>query len=262
MSLGRISRIPKRIGDDLKILRMAENWKEIFSAKLKGTRLGAVRLRNGVVMRAPAAVDLNFLFHEIWIDEFYAPAGYEIRPGETVIDIGANIGVFAAWAATKAKGVTVYSFEPFPANAEYFQRNIEDSGLKNIRFRMAAVADSDGTRTLHVEDSWILHSLTRKDSGEKGVEVEAVSLDSIMAEAGKCDLLKLDCEGGEYEILYPASDETLAKIGRIVCEFNTTDGERQNGEGLRDFLRTKGFAIDELKQLDATSGFICARRHD
>ena len=36
----------------------------------------------------------------------------------------------------------------------------------------------------------------------------------------KCDFLKLDCEGGEYEILYHASETSLQKIGRIVCEFN------------------------------------------
>ena len=133
---------------------------------------------------------------------------------------------------------------------------VEAGGAKFV----CAVADSDGKRTLHVSDSWILHSLTGKDSGENGIEVECLSLDTALAVIERCDFLKLDCEGGEYEILYSASPETILKIGRIVCEFNVIDEDKRNGEGLREFLNANGFYVDELKPLDRTSGFICARR--
>ena len=259
MNLGKIGRVPARILADRKIIKLAENWKDILSAKMGNGRIDQIRLRNGVVLNAPPEVDLNFLFHEIWIEEFYAPAGYEIGPGQAVVDIGANIGVFAAWAATKAPGVKVLSFEPFPENARYFRQNQDESKLTNVEFHAAAVGANNGTRRLQVSDSWILHSLANKDSSD-GIEVDCVSLDSALADIESCDLLKLDCEGGEYEILYSASPSAIAKIRRIVCEYNVLDGHDRNGKGLSDFLSRTGFRIDGLTELDPTSGFLCARR--
>lgn len=76
----------------------------------------------------------------------------------------------------------------------------------------------------------------------------------------RCDLLKIDCEGGEYEILYSADPETLARIDRIVCEFNIGQSDGENGEQLAHFLVSHGFHIDSLRTLDETAGFICAKR--
>ncbi len=261
--MGKLARIPKRISQDLKIIRQVANWRDVLSAKRSGQLLSSIRLRNGVVLNSPKEVDLNFLFHEIWLDEFYAPTGYDIGSGETVIDIGANIGVFALYAATRASGVEVSSFEPFPKNAEYFIGNKEASNVSNIKFYQLAIGDGFGTRTLHVDDSWILHSLTDKSSNESGLKVQCIPLDKAVKDVGEqCDLLKLDCEGGEYEILYSASDETLTQIKRIVCEFNILDRQSRNGAALRDFLSKKGFHVDMLVLLDETCGFICAKRDE
>lgn len=255
-----ISRILKRLKDDLKIIHIARNWPELLHSKLKRGEFTSIDLRKGIIINSPKQVSLNFLFHEIWIDEFYAPAGYEIRDGNTVVDIGANIGVFALWAATRALNVQVYSYEPFPENAEFFRANVEASRAANIEFHPVAVADASEHRTLHVADSWILHSLGDKDSGEKGIGVDCTTLNEIVSKLGMCDLLKLDCEGGEYEVLYAASDRSLQKIKKIVCEFNVVDNFEKNGKALSKFLTDKGFVVDKLEMLEESCGFICARR--
>jgi len=260
MITARLSRIPKRVRDDLKIIRLLKNWREVLSAKASNVGYDHLVFRNGVELRAPSEVTLDFLFHEIWIDETYAPPGYEIDRGDTVVDIGANIGVFALWAATRAEGIRVKSYEPFPKNAEYFLTNLSASKSTSIEFYQVAVADSEGTRTLHVDDAWILHSLNAKGSEEEGLTVDTITLDTVFADVEACNLLKLDCEGSEYEIMYSASDETLSKIEKIVCEFNNVDEGRQNGASLRDFLLSRGFVIDPSGPLDGESGFLCARR--
>lgn len=257
--LERIRRIPRRIRDDIKILRISKNWMEIFRSKVSSQDITKIDFRNGVKLSGPKQSSLNFLFHEIWIDEFYAPKGYEIRPGDVVIDIGGNIGVFALWAATRAKNVKVFSFEPFPENLRYFRKNVETSELKNILIYGEAIGGSDSVRHLAVSDSWILHSLV-DDPNMNSIEVVGRTLDSVMTEIGKCDLLKLDCEGSEYEILYAASDKTLAKIDKIVCEFNTVDENERNGPILKAFLTKKGFFVDHFSMLDATCGFVGAHR--
>jgi FkbM family methyltransferase len=260
MDLARISRIPKRLKDDFKIFRLAKNWREILWAKLNRKAINKVELRNGVVLNSPEEVALEFLFHEIWIDEFYAPAGYEIKANHNVIDIGANIGVFALWAATRAPGVKVWSCEPFPQNAAYFETNKRESKVDNIEFYPVAVADLEGKRILHVDDRWILHSLTDKNSDENGLEVDCVSVDRLLSDIDRCDLMKLDCEGGEYEILYAASPESLRKIRRLVCEFNEFDKDKRNGRALGEFLIAAGFTVEGFNMLGRDCGFLCASR--
>jgi len=259
-NLNRFARIPDRIWQDQKLIRLARNWRQLLAAKLSNQNFDNIELRNGVILKAPPEIALNFLFHEIWIDEVYAPSGYEINDGDTVVDIGANIGVFAMYAATRALGVKVKSYEPFPKNAEYFRANLEASKLDNVEFYQLAVAGSNGSRTLHVEDAWILHSLADKDSAEKGLDVECITLDKVFADVDRCDLLKLDCEGSEYEILYSASNETFGRISRIVCEFNNIDSERKNGTSLGSFLAQKGFEVEAIGPQEDESGFFCAKR--
>ncbi len=260
MTISKLKRLPKRVSDDLKIIRLARNWPEILGAKVRQTSLGAVRLRNGVAIDSPAEISLNFLFHEIWIDELYAPDGYEIGPAQTVVDIGANIGVFAAWAATRAPDVKVIACEPFPANAECFRANIAASGLTNVEFHEVAVGDRTGKRSFNLSDSWILHSLADIGTSIGRIEVDCVKFDDALNGLDRCDLLKLDCEGSEYEVLYGASGRALAKVGRIVCEFNNLDNVERNGKYLAGFLNSHGFDVDVLRPLDVGSGLLCARR--
>src|SRR3989338_49637 len=74
-----------------------------------------------------------------------------VRPGMTIIDIGANIGYFTVIAATRA-GATghVIAFEPAPENFEMLTKTIESNGFKNVETHMMAIADTDGTLTLNL----------------------------------------------------------------------------------------------------------------
>lgn len=259
MISARITRLPRRIKQDIKIIGLAKNWNEILSAKLTRSPLRKIELRNGVVLSSPPEVSLNFLFHEIWLDEVYLPQGYEIRPNDTVIDIGANIGVFAFYAATRASNVKVHSYEPFPKNAEYFEQNLEKSSLPTVSLHKFAVAGETGERVLHIDEAWIKHSLSESPSDENGISVRCLSLDEVLENIDKCDMLKLDCEGSEYEILFSSSPETLGKIKRIVGEFHELDKQKKNGNGLKRFLEENGFKIDVFRYLEGKSGLICAR---
>lgn len=258
--LSRLRRIPARARRDLRLMRLLRNWREAVGAEITGAPLRSARLRNGVVLEAPGTLDLSFLFHEIWVREIYGPPGYEIRAGESVVDVGANIGVFAAYAATRAPGVRVFAYEPFPGNAEWLRRNVAESGLANVTVRQQAVAGGRGARVLHVfPESWIVHSLVLEDErATEEVTVDCVTLDDVLEEngIGLCDLLKLDCEGSEYEILQGCSPQALARVRRIVGEYH--NGEYGTGEGLRRFLESRSFRVDRLEPLDAGCGVICA----
>ena len=258
----RIKRIPKRARSDVRIIRLLNNWREVLRAKLTGAPLKKVQFRNGAVVSAPETVSLAFLFDEICVRTLYNPPGYEIKAGDVVIDIGANVGVFATYAATAAPDVRVFSYEPFPGNLDWLRKNIEESKLANVKVFGEAVAGRPGTSALHVDPSgWIFHSLVREESSEENdILVKCVSLDQVLDdnEIEFCDLLKIDCEGSEYEILMECRPETLGRIRRIVGEYHEGANIKGTGEGLRRFLESRSFRIDYFGALEADSGIFYA----
>jgi hypothetical protein len=57
----------------------------------------------------------------------------------------------------------------------------------------------------------------------------------------RCDLLKMDCEGAEYEILYNCPPDYLRRIDQIAMEVHRGDKEDQNIDALEKFFRQQGF---------------------
>jgi FkbM family methyltransferase len=260
LDIARLSRVPKRCIQDLKLIYMLKNWREVLSAEWHKTSLDKIVLRSGISLSGPSTIDLAFLFHEIWIKRNYTPAGYEVNRNHVVIDIGANIGVFAAYAATRASGVKVYAYEPFPENVRWLKKNIEDSRLKNVKILQQAVAGNTGIRNLKASNSnWIVHSLSAQND-EDGMPVDSISLNDLMAreEIKQCDLLKLDCEGSEYEILQNCKAETLKSVKRIVAEYHEGPSYPGTGKDLCAFLKSHSFRIDSFQPVDINCGYLRA----
>lgn len=263
----RLARIPKRLQQDWQIASLLKNWREVLYSKLTGKSIEAIDFRSGLILRSPPQVRLDFLFQEVWLDEIYCPPGYEIKNEDIVIDIGANIGVFAAYAATRASNVKVLAFEPFPENTDWLRKNVSENNLSNVTVHGQAVAAVTEERTLQTSDSWIMHSLseteakeseTIEEEDEHSIHVKCVSFNDIIEGIPKCDLLKIDCEGSEYEIFYSSTAETLKKIGKIVGEFHPRDANKKNGKALCNYLESKGFAITTFVTFENETGIFCA----
>ncbi|MEJ7861510.1 MAG: FkbM family methyltransferase [Pyrinomonadaceae bacterium] len=257
MNITKIRRIPKRIKDDLFVISLVANWSEILVSKLKGSNFNKIFFRNGLTLEAPEQIRLDMLFHEVWVEKMYSPQGFEIKDNNIIFDIGANIGVFSVYAAKKAKNVKVFAFEPFPDNVKWLQKNIKNNKLNNVVVSDKAVAGKSEQRTLEVSDAWVRHSLNENNKNN-GIKINTLSLDEIFEEIEVCDLMKIDCEGSEYEIFYSSSKKTLAKIKKIVGEYHDNDNEKMNGSALCDFLTQNGFAIISIKSFGDSTGSFCA----
>ena len=130
-----------------------------------------------------------------------------INKGDTVLDLGANVGYYSL-LASRLTGKTgkVFAFEPEPRNYRILQRNIELNNYTNIYAFQKAVSDENTSLTLHISE---------KDSGahtirptqverefENEVNVEVVRLDDFLIEkAGSVDVVKMDIEGSEPKAL-------------------------------------------------------------
>lgn len=165
-----------------------------------------------------------------------------------IIDVGAHIGGFSIVAGAKNGKAKIYAFEPFLENFKMLQKNIELNNLVNITPHRQAVASGIDTRKLYLDRiNTSAHSLNKKN--KKSVDVPCTTLDNIFLENNikYCDLLKMDCEGAEYEIISSASAETLKKINKIIMEyhepkfFGLADGELLNN--LIAKLEESGFEV-------------------
>jgi len=78
--------------------------------------------------------------------------------------------------------------------------------------------------------------------------VKCISLKElfIKKKLNNINLLKLDCEGAEYDILFNTPERYLNKIEKIILEFHDFDGKSSNK--LKNFLKNQGFILKKIRQ--------------
>ncbi|MDO8450871.1 MAG: FkbM family methyltransferase [Rhodoferax sp.] len=190
-----------------------------------------LRLRNGHVMELrPKTGDL-FGFYEIVLRRDYFAAGQVIKPGATVIDVGANIGCFTITAA-KLAGPTgrVIAIEPEESTYQQLLGNIKLNKLDNVTALRLAVGATEGEILLHSDPnrlfSSVFSSVNGRPIGGSDQRVPMVTLDSLMDKyrIERCDYLKLDCEGAEHEIVANMSFATASRVAQITMEVHKVPG--------------------------------------
>jgi FkbM family methyltransferase len=236
----------------LGIIRTIKNWPSVLLEDRKsGNALSLYVLRNGVKYHArPKTADRDIVL-EVWRRRCYTPEGFEIGPDDTVIDIGAHIGVFAVFAAHHTKRGKVVAVEPFEENFRLLSSNLELNGATNAIAINKAVSDRRGRKDLFLANANTGgHSLIKdfgRSSGDecRSCAVETLSFADLLDETKiqSVEFLKVDCEGAEYEILYACSKDTLAKVKRISMEYHDLDGEKRNASAMKSFLEGNGFSV-------------------
>lgn len=137
-----------------------------------------------------------------------------------IIDIGAHIGLVSVFLAKYYPTSTVESYEPNPDNYSHLVKNIKANRLRNVKTHHAAVTgDGRGVIIQTVSDNSGQYSIY-KNGGKK---VHSVSIAKLLNKP--IDLLKIDCEGAEYEIFDALTDEQIKSIGAIRGEFHQLKGD-------------------------------------
>ncbi len=146
-----------------------------------------------------------------------------INPGSIVIDIGANIGMFSLYAALSG-AEKVYAFEP---SQEAFEILVENIKLNRLTGKIIpinkAVSNQDNLRIKFpiVSSPYnMMNGVINAD--QEFCEIETISVLSFIAEnhINQVDLLKLDCEGAEFDILPSLDSKFLSKINDIRMEYH------------------------------------------
>ncbi len=184
------------------------------------------------------------------------------RDLRTIVDIGANMGTFAVYAAGLCPQARILCVEPEPRNYARLQEHLRMNNLSDrVTALPLAIGGRAGPRRLALRDSPV-HSLIAEQSDAQFLEVPCTTLPELLRENGmtQVDLLKINCEGMEYEILETLTAADVAGIDRIRMEYHNLDGGRRNGPAARARLEELGFHIERYSRYRDSSGFIWARR--
>ncbi len=219
----------KKLGTFIKISKKFSTkfiWVLAYLNLLDFTKEHTLRTLDGTTISL-SDKDSFGIVNEIFCEEVYNKYR-KIKNTGKVIDIGANIGVFSLFAASSGKDVKVYAFEALPANIAILEKNIKQNNLeKRILATNVAVASDDRGRVLHLGEAGGHHTTLPEQSpafipAQKVVNVPSLTLGQIFEKnmIDKCDFLKVDCEGAEYEILLSTENTLLQKIEYIAMEYH------------------------------------------
>lgn len=146
-----------------------------------------------------------------------------ILPGSIVIDIGANIGLFSLYAARQG-AKKVYAFEPNHQAYLTLCKSIESNKLDDVIIPFNLAVSSKDNDVVLIPKASSPYNVIKSRSEVVAVdnfdEIKTISLSTILASNNiqSCDLLKMDCEGAEYDILFNLSGEVFSKIDNIRLE--------------------------------------------
>ena len=192
-------------------------------------KLGIIKLLHGAQNGDPIGV----FFEEV----------YKMFPvkDQTIIDVGANIGDSSIYFALKG-AKKIIAIEPFPANYELAKKNIALNNLqKIIDIDLAGCSNKSGFLTVDNKKSGGGASLT---SSIMGTKIPLLSLENILEQNNlNSAILKMDCEGCEYDSILKTDDEIMKKFSMIIIEYH------YGYQNLVEKLERCGFQVEKTSPM-------------
>ena len=191
------------------------------------SRFGAPRFPFDVPLRSGGSVRVFSrgeakVFWQIFIHGCYRLWG----DCETIVDAGANVGIFSVWAGRQLPRANIFALEPYPETFARLQYNLQANQFgPRVQPVQLALSARPGTREMPIEAESERRSLIASDrEGRNGqvVQVPSSSLGDVLEryQLKQVDLLKMDIEGSEWEVLLSTPTSVLQHIRRLQLEYH------------------------------------------
>lgn len=213
---------------------------EVFSRSL---RTSIVDLRTPIgraQVHLNGPVDLSTVFGVFCREDYHSDSQLKIA-----VDLGANIGIATLYFLTRNATSFVYAFEPVPANAETFIRNIAPHASR-CDFSQVAVGSRSGKVRFGIEPTGKFGGINK--TFDKQIDVTCVAindvLDRVLTKHSEIDVLKIDVEGSEEEIIAAIAPVFWKRIRRIYSENSTSTSFMPD-----NFRRSYRYNVERLERL-------------
>ena len=200
-------------------------------------------------INVPSEKGMDGEFIEVLLDDCY---GVEQLSESlmTIIDIGANVGLFPIAARNRFPQAVIHAYEANPYLENYLKHQ---SQIANFTYFMEAVGDRDGKVVLDIRE---VSGKTRSTVSESG-EIPMVSFRSAIERiGGSVDLAKVDCEGAEW-LLFEDRD-TWQLVQNLSLEYHLWSGHTH--AETRQIIENLGFRVGKQIPIDKWYGSILASR--
>lgn len=154
------------------------------------------------------------IYKEIWIDHEYSRYGVEIKPGDIVVDCGANVGFFTLYALNKG-AKHVYSIECDVRNIESLKYNLKNTNTTIFKER---VGSEEGSTDI--------------DQIFKNINVPFINF------------IKIDIEWAEYDLLLNITPTTMKRIDNWVIEFHDIYTHYEKVFNIMEKFSKNGFDVN------------------
>jgi len=215
-------------------------------------RLVTLRLRSGSVL----TIRLSDIYVPI---EIFGLRSYGVSELESlrvrqIVDIGANVGVSVLWFAHRFPQARILAIEPGVEASAMLEKNVRANGLQDrVDIWRVAVGGRQGSGNLahganlatnYMVDASAIGASTSRHETIDTERVDVVTLQDVLERIpdGQIDLLKMDCEGGEFEFLGARDRSELERINTVVGEYHTS--RERSWLDLKRVLLDAGFRVE------------------
>jgi FkbM family methyltransferase len=238
------------------ILKIFLHWPDSLPTEIQ---LKHSRLRFSV----REAMDV-WVIKETCIDADYL-AGKDFCPDWTVVDIGAGLGDFTILAAKNCPDGQIFAYEPLKDSFDLLENNLTLNQVTNVYPFQQATASHRGLMVpIEGKTESVSTRLTQAEAiaEDETLFIPVITLAEILERLpnGHCHLMKIDCEGCEFDLLLNSPPELLARIDRLTIE--THNGYTSySTEQLAAHLQRHGFTVKrESNPVHGYLGFLYAER--
>lgn len=262
------------LGQDYSALGTINSIAEFIDTQ-KHTLYSTYTLPNGLTIAHLNKAETDHFYNDIYIHNTYTKNGIDIMDGSCIFDVGANIGMFSLYVASKYRNLKVYAFEPVPPIFSILCTNMEEY-KSNVKLFNVGISDAekdseitfytgnagmssvyaDETQEREVLKAVILNQMNKDITDEK--LIDNILDERLKKEIYKCklrtisdiidendiyeiDLLKIDVQKSEMDVLLGIHDKDWKKIKQIVLEVHDLNGRLGLIEKL---LNEKGFSVE------------------
>lgn len=212
----------------------------------KGDGIATLRTRDGVNITIRQNLWDARIVREMFFERPYI-RHVALPPSPTVVDIGGYIGDFSIYAAKYLGAKRVVVYEPTAENFEILDRNIRSNGFGDriIAVNKAVSGSSEVTLNVEHKDGDEIHVSAYLYRGAEQRRVPSVTLADVFEthRLDAVDLLKVDCEGGEYDIFPAAPDHLYSRIRNIAFEYHRIEGFEAKLDRILGRLTALGYRL-------------------
>jgi FkbM family methyltransferase len=210
----------------------------------------------------PHERDTNYIYEEIFKQRIYHHSKFRIPANATIMDVGANIGLYSIWAAREYNPAAIFTYEASPVTFRYLIDNVSrhiDKGNIEVRCVNRAVSSAPGLELIlkqaplvsgistmldATKVTWVRDLQDAGDLVSHKTISTTVSAEIAKNGSARIDILKIDVEGHFMEVLAGISEADFERIGNIVLEADYLDVLQLSEERICAFLGAKGYTTE------------------